>query len=237
MRILVICCLLEPLVVAATVDPAPFDAALRAHVTDGRVDYDGLAADARFAAYLAALADAQTNGIDEPRERLALLLNAYNAFAIQGVIAHRPLTSVAEVAGFFDQETHRLGGEEITLDQLVNHAIRKLGDPRVHAALVPATRGGPPLRAEAYVAEKLDSQLDDQCRRWLNDRSKNWIDRQARELHLSRVFDWYKDDFEPLGGGPGFLLKYLQDEADRAWLTQGDYRIVYERYDWRLNGR
>lgn len=217
------------------VDHTPFDALLKERVKDGRVDYEAVAKDRRLATYMAALA--ACNPADEPSDpaRLALYLNAYNAFVLQGVVANWPLTSVTKVKGFFNDQRFKLGDRELTLDELEADLIRPFGDPRTHAAAVCGARGCAPLRAEAYRADTLEAQLDDQCRIWTTDPGRNRIDRANNVLQVSMIFKWYAEDFEQAGGPAGFLRRYANEE-DKLWLAAGGYTIVYLPHDWALNG-
>jgi hypothetical protein len=71
----------------------------------------------------------------------------------------------------------RFGGRIMTLDHLENKIIRaEYSEPRIHFALVCAAKGCPQLRAEPYVSPRLDSQLDDQAKRFLATAEKNRFD-------------------------------------------------------------
>lgn len=221
---------------AAAFDHAPFDGLLRDHVRDGRIDYTAAGADARLASYLAALAAAEPDAEPSDTARLALWLNAYNALVIRSVVDHQPLESVTAVRGFFDTIKHTVAGREVTLDQLENEIIRPFGDARIHAALVCGAVGCPPLLPEAYAAERLDEQLDEQCRAWLSDPGKVSIDRAGETLWVAMAFKWYADDFERAGGPAGFVKQYL-GEDDQLWIAEGGYTVRFLEHDWRLNGR
>ena len=220
----------------AAVDHAPFDALLRQHVQNGLVDYPAFQNNRAFGGYLQALASASTDGMATD-ERLALYLNAYNAFVIESVNKHWPVDQVVKIRGFLDTEKHKLAGKEVTLDDLENSLIRPLGDARVHAAVVGGAKGGPALRSEAYAADKLNRQLDEQVAKWVNDPAKNRVDKGHKTLLVSMIFKWYKEDFEASGGPAGFLKKYLRDDGDQRWLASGDYQIDYLKYDWDLNSQ
>jgi hypothetical protein len=110
-----------------------------------------------------------------------------------------------------------------------------MGDPRIHAALVCAARSCPPLRREAYVAERLDKQLDDNVREWLADSSLNQFYPSQGKAKVSPIFKWYRKDFDAYPGGlEGFLRKY----APRQEVTEFDHKgleISFFDYDWGLN--
>jgi hypothetical protein len=134
--------------------------------------------------------------------------------------------------------------EKRSLDNVEHDMIRVWFErPRIHAAVVCAAVSCPPLRNEAFVADKLDFQLDDQMRQFLSDDQSNTINLSDNRVKLSSIFKWYDKDFEK--GQQGFnslkdLIKaYQTDIADDpqqlVWLQKQDFRIRYLDYDWRLN--
>ena len=68
-------------------------------------------------------------------------------------------------------------------------------DPRIHFAVICASIGCPMLREEAFVADRLEAQLDEQARRFLSDRTRNRFDAPRGRLEVSKIFDWYGEDF------------------------------------------
>jgi hypothetical protein len=173
-------------------------------------------------------------------ERLAFWINAYNANVLAMTLAEmqKPgFSTVIEVRGFFDERLITVAGESMTLNDLQNKKIRPMGDPRIHAALVCSAVSCPPLRAEPYVAARLDRQLDDQARRWVNDAARNVVTNQG--LALSMIFDWYKDDFaiRPFGDRIGFVLRYAEPGGPIEQYLKSTRQpvILWQPYDWTLN--
>src|SRR5262249_4291100 len=75
-------------------------------------------------------------------------------------------------------------------------------------------------------------QLDDQGRTFLRDPTKNRVESAARTLYLSKIFDWFRGDFERAAGSlPAFIAPYLHDGV----VIPPDARIEFLDYDWRLN--
>lgn len=222
---------------AAEVNHGLFAQVLKDHVKDGKVDYPAVKHDQRFDEYLESVANAAPSDYDNDAKKLALFINAYNAFVIKGVIDHWPVTQVVSVPGFFDKIPYTIAQKQYTLDQLENEQIRGMGDARIHAALVCASKSCPGLRGEPYSADRLDAQLDEQARAWVNDTSRNRLDKAAKKLLVSKIFDWYKSDFEQSGGPAGFVRKYIDGDDAKNWLAAGDYTIEYLKYDWDLNSQ
>ena len=209
---------------------------------DGLVRYDVLGEPPRrrsLQAIVAAYAKADLPSGDD--EKLAFLCNAYNVIVLKMVVgetAKEDFTSVMDIPGFFDTLSITVAGKQMTLNALENDHIRPLGDPRIHAALVCAAMSCPPLRGEPYTAQRLDEQLNDQCRRWINDPDRNGIDDQGR-LRVSMIMQWYGDDFtvEPYGGVVGFVRAFAEPLGPiRRLLSREDEpQVHFLKYDWRLN--
>jgi hypothetical protein len=135
-------------------------------------------------------------------------------------------------------------GESRSLDDIEHQLIRGSGrfdEPRIHFAVNCASIGCPALRAEAYVAAKLDAQLADQTSKFLMDRSRNRPTSDG--LVLSAIFKWYRDDFEQGWGGIDRLETFLAEQAIALELSaaqlarlQGEtLPLQYDDYDWQLN--
>ena len=187
-------------------------------------------------------------------EQLSFLINAYNAFTLQlinqnyGKFQNGKVESIKDLGGFFSspwkQSFFTLLEEKHSLDDIEHDMIRVwFKRPRIHAALVCAAVSCPPLRDQAFVADQLSQQLDDQMRQFLSDDQRNTINLNDNRVNLSSIFKWYGEDFET--GQQGFtslkdLVKlYQADMADSpqqlTWLQKQDFNIRYLDYDWRLN--
>lgn len=219
-----------------------------------RVDYAGVAKDR--AALAAVLGDYQKVARGEfdawtkPQQQ-AFLINAYNAFTIEKILTRHPgIKSIRDFGTVFGNpwkdKFFTLFGQPSFLDQVEHEILRKEGvydDPRVHVAVVCASIGCPMLRNEAFVADRLEAQLEEALRRFLSDRTRNRYNPQSGKLEVSRIFDWYGKDFEK--GHKGFasvkqaLSRYadlLADKpADRAIVKARQAEVTFLDYDWSLN--
>lgn len=254
LRALTLVLLLLPLALHAQeerpgrVDHSPFDALLRSHVdASGLVDYDAFGASAEFDAYLADLESADLSGMSEA-DRLALWINAYNAYTIELIVRHDERSSIRNInrslgfirgKGPWNERLAAVAGEVWTLDEVEHEIIRvRFDEPRIHFAVVCAALGCPPLRAEAYSGGRLDEQLDDQARRFVaQSPTKNRVDIARGELHLSPIFEWYREDFPEGDEGLGrYLAQFLPPGAERDFVEAGQFDIKHTDYDWDLNG-
>jgi len=221
-----------------------------------QTSYAGFARDrtalGQYLAQLSAVSEAEFKRWNKS-ERLAFLIDAYNAFTVELVLTRYPdLRSIRDLGTPFGSPWKKrffvLLGARRSLDDVEHGMIRAKGvydDPRIHMAVNCASIGCPALRPEAYVAQRLDVQLDDQVQRFLSDRTRNRFDSASRTLEVSRIFDWYAKDFEQrqraIDSVPAFLASHAAQLADRAQ----DQRLIRERkarlrfleYDWALNDR
>lgn len=220
---------------AQGIDHAPFDTLLKANVKDGVVDYPGFQNAATFKTYLDQLAKPVT--LQSPADKLAYYMNAYNAFAIQGIIDGLSPSSFIGRVRYFKTKEWALNGRSVSLYDLENKVIRPLGDPRIHFSIVCASRSCPKLRSDAYTSDKLEAQLDDNTRAFINDSFRNRFDPATQTAHLSEIFKWFDEDFIAKAGSvQTYLAHYLADREVAARLTQNAYEVEWIEYDWRLNG-
>ncbi|MDX1451818.1 MAG: DUF547 domain-containing protein [Oleiphilaceae bacterium] len=217
-----------------------YQALLDAHLSAGSkngkalnlLDYAELRKDERLEVLLEAFEAYPKERLDTRAKQIAFYLNAYNLLAMHKVAKHWPLHKLKDLGSFFRPVwTHHAGkvcGESMTLRKLEHEILRKLGDPRIHFALNCASVSCPDLRAEPYVAERLDAQLNEQTHIFLSQANKG-MDIEGNQLILSPLFEWFAEDFEPSGGVLAFLKPYLPDTSEQ-WEIVG-----YFEYDWDVN--
>ena len=250
----------QPQAAAASFDHshAAWTTLLKKHVVllDGgkasQVRYAGMAADrALLKAYLAQLSAVTPAALDafSKPQQMAFLINAYNAFTVELILTRYPkLDSIRDLGSLLTKpwsiKNVPLLGTLLTLDNIEHDNLRAKGrydDPRIHFAVNCASIGCPMLREEAFVADRLDAQLDEQTQRFLSDRSRN---RYADgKLAVSKIFDWYGGDFKAGHKGisslPAFFARYavqLADApADRERIKAQGVPIDFLDYDWKLN--
>jgi hypothetical protein len=231
---------------AGTFDHGPFDALLRQHVRDGRVDYDAFARAATFPRYLEALSGADPARLDS-KDRLAFWINAYNAYTIHLINSHGERESIRNInktlgvvkaKGPWQQEIVKAGGRVLSLDHVEHEIIRKeWNEARIHFALVCAAIGCPPLRPEAYTGARLEAQLQDQARLFLlQSPEKNRVDVAARTVYLNMIFEYYKEDFGTTDAAIGrYVASFHPPGPARDLLESGQFKVIKTDYDWRLN--
>ena len=239
-------------------DHSQWNSLLAAHVSwtdDGGtsvVDYAGFAKDRdALDAYLARASNVSISTYEgwKKADRDAFLINVYNAATVQLILTRYPdLKSIKDLGSLFSspwkKEVINLLGKPRSLDDIEHTMLRGAPDysePRIHFAVNCASIGCPALRPEAFVGSRLAAQLDDQTHRFLGDRTRNRYE-VGEGLQVSRIFDWYDDDFENHAGSVSrFLASYADalklDAAARSRLESGTLSISYTDYDWQLNDK
>lgn len=246
---------------------AAWDALVKKHVRliDGgkssQLRYAELAKErAALKAYLA-----QVSGVTEAQfrgwskaEQMAFLINAYNAYTVELILTKYPdLKSIRDLGNIvfsspWKKRFFMLFGRESFLDDIEHGMLRKPGvydEPRVHFAVNCASVGCPMLREEAFIAARLDAQLEEQARRFLADRTRNRYNAQSGKLEVSEIFKWFKEDWTSLYRGIGnagaatsreqYFARYADLLADRPEhrkvIAEGRAPIDHLDYDWSLN--
>jgi Protein of unknown function, DUF547 len=245
---------------------AAFSALLKKHVVlveggkTSKVNYVGFEKDRdALKGYLdsvSKVSETEFKGWTRP-QRMAFLINAYNGFTLELILQNYPTKSIKDIGGTFDNRWKRkffkLFGQDSYLDKIEHETLRKPGaydEPRVHFAVNCASIGCPALREEAFSADKLDKQLEEQTVRFLSDRSRNRYDTKSDKLEVSMIFKWFKEDWE--SGYKGFdgktpaiksredyfarYAKLLADApADQQKIADGKAAISFLDYDWSIN--
>ena len=190
--------------------------------------------------------------------KLAFWLNTYNVLTLKLIVDHYPIqpatgrqkypaNSIQQIPNAWTGVRFNVMGKEMTLDEIEHKIIRaQFKEPRVHFALVCAAMSCPPLRREEYLGPVLNEQLDDQARRFFADLRNLHVDREKNEVWVSRIIQWFADDF-----APDAAQKDPRDVAERkavlaavtpfvdaetkAYLETATYTLHFFEYDWTLN--
>ena len=229
-----------PAAPAAGVDHSAFDKLLKKYVNEkGLVNYKAWKTDQNaFNQYLQLLSRNPPAASWSKAEQMAYWINAYNAYTIRLVLDHYPVRSIKDIGTKIQiplvttpwaTKFFSIGGEKMSLDNIEHGILRKqYNDPRIHFALVCASISCPRLRTEDYTAARLESQLEEQGRDFLNNPAKNKPGKSAAQL--SMYFDWYKSDWTDNGQTvAGWVNRYATVKMD------SNAKISYLDYNWQLN--
>lgn len=194
------------------------------------VDYGEMRSDPAFVELLRQLASPSLEVPVERKEKMAFWINVYNIGAVRLVVTYHPEHSIRDIGYLFSpvwkQKAIQIAGKWYSLDEIENRILRPMGNPRIHFAIVCASISCPDLRNEAYSGLRLDEQLDDQVRRFLQNKGKG-LRFESGTVRVSRIFTWFAKDFRENGGVQAFIQKYVPLEPGS--------RLAYLPYNWELN--
>ncbi len=213
----------------------PYDNILKTYVKNGKVDYAALKMQRKpLDDYLNEMAKVTTGIFDawNKDDRLAYLINLYNAATLQLIIDNYPVKSIKDIGSLFsspwDKKFVRLWGKNVSLDNIEHDIIRKeYYEPRIHLALVCAAKSCPHLRSEAYKGHILSKQLDQQGVQFFASPQGLRVDDAKKVVYLSSILKWYKEDFASVSD---FAQKYSKKKFD-------GYYVDWLKYDWSLNDK
>lgn len=235
------------------------DFILDTYVRDGEVYYRALKSDrARLDTYVASLAGAP--GAQQPRDtQLAFWLNAYNAIVLRTVIDHYPIQgrsadypakSIRQIPGAFDRLPHRVGGKNLTLDQIEQTVLPEFHDPRVYFALGRGAIGSGRLRSEPFASAKLEVQLTETANECITRSQCVHIAREANKVEANAIFSWREKEFADAYGAGAISTFANRSPIERAvlafvtpkllttekeFLAANTFQVVYKPFDWTLN--
>ncbi|MBT5903101.1 MAG: DUF547 domain-containing protein [Opitutaceae bacterium] len=227
-----------------------FSSVLQEFVKDGLVNYAALRNEKRLDQYLDQLDRTYPAQYATEAERLALWINAYNAYTLKLVADDYPIKSIHDlgtggrIIGWllnrspWDIRFAKVGGEAYTLNEIEHEILRvRFDEPRIHFAIVCAAVSCPPLRAEAYFPDRLDEQLEEQARQFIADVRSNRFDLNSQRAEVSPIFSWFDEDF---GENDAEILDYIAKlapaEVSKSILENPrDWSLGYSHYDWSLN--
>ena len=223
---------------ANPVQHGEWDALVKKHVSkNGMVDYQGFLKDKKqLQVYLDKLSANRPTSKWSKNEKMAFWINAYNAFTVKLILDHYPIKSIKDIKkgipfvnSVWDITFIPMGKEKIDLNYIEHSILRKeFKDPRIHAAINCASFSCPLLRNEAYYASRLDEQLNDAMRRFVNDSQRNQLDKS--NIKISKIFSWFAGDFKLNGSS---VVDYLNKYAKKR--VQANARIDFLEYQWELN--
>lgn len=207
---------------------------LQTHLKNGDLDYASLQRNSvDLELYLRSIAkiDKKEFAAMSRDEKVVIYINAYNAYTIKSILLSYPVKSIKNIKNVWDKKIAIIAGEALSLNNIEHDILRPVyKDPRFHFALNCASKGCPVLRAEPYLPEHLEEQLEDAAFKFMNDRIRNPYDQKNNKFHASSIFKWFAKDF---GDIRSFIAKYLKDDKSEFLMNQP--KLKYQ-YDWNLNG-
>ena len=158
---------------------------------------------------------------------MAYWINAYNALTVDLILRNHPIKSIKDIKDPWDQRLWKFGNKWQNLNDIEHQILRKMNEPRIHFAIVCASVSCPKLQNNAFTSSNLDAQLTAFTKEFLNDESKNKF--SENRIELSKIFKWFKKDFEQNGSLIDFLNTYSDFEISN------NAKKNYTNYNWNLN--
>ncbi len=216
-------------VIATPPSHEAWDALLKKYVSaTGKVNYKGLKTDkTKLEEYLKTLSGNAPEESWSKADQMAFWINAYNAFTIKLVVDNYPLSSINKLHGGkpWDHKWIKIGSKTYSLNNIENDILRpQFKDARIHFAVNCAAKSCPPLLNAAWTASNLNSNLDAQAKKFINNTAFNKL--SEKKVEVSKIFEWYAEDF---GNLPTFINKYASTKVGAK------VKVVYQEYDWSLN--
>jgi hypothetical protein len=199
---------------------------------------------AQLNAYLAGLSGLAKSDFQKfnDDQKLAFLINAYNAFTVKLIVDNYPLKSIKDIGSIFkgpwSQKFFKLFGKDTTLDNIEHDIIRKQfpKEPRIHFAVNCASFGCPNLAADAFTVNNLEKLLAAGTQSFVNDSAKNYYHASEKTLFLSPIFKWYGSDFDKnFGTVQNFVAAIMKVSTTDREVIKKDVEIKWTKYSWKLN--
>ncbi|MEP1469391.1 MAG: DUF547 domain-containing protein [Halieaceae bacterium] len=220
----------------AQLDATAWGRLLDSAVDNGQVDYSQWRDNPDFDAVVEQVALADVGAMNR-QQILAFYINAYNILAARGILDGRSPDGILGRYLYFKRDTYIVAGQRISLHQLEHDWIRPLKEPRIHFAIVCASQSCPILKSEAYTADRLNEQLENAARGFVNDTSRNRFNLASGRAELSKIFEWFEEDFkEESGSVQAYLAPMVKSAEVSSLLSRDGFKINHLEYDWSLNG-
>lgn len=227
----------------ADMNHADYDALLQKYVDNrGMVSYVAWKSNAgdlkALEAYLTRMGCVDLRKPAGHEAKLAYFINVYNALTLHGILREYPTTSIRN-------HTAKFGGYNIwkdmivwidnqsnSLDDIEHKVLRKMSEPRIHLAVVCASKGCPPLANRAYSADRLHEQLTANGKRFFATPENFQADAGSKTVSISQLFEWYGTDFAPTSAEQLRVLQPMLPVDVSGW---PGVKVRYLSYDWSLN--
>lgn len=206
-----------------------WDKLLKKHISQsGKVNYQSFKKDKiKLHEYINYLTINSPDKAWSKNEKLTYWINTYNALTIDLILRNYPLKSIKDIKDPWDQRLWKFGDKWQNLNDIEHKILRKMNEPRIHFAIVCASVSCPKLLNEAFTADNLEAQLTSATKEFLTDTSKNELSKDR--IKLSKIFKWFKKDFEDNGS----LIDFLNQYSDVS--ISNSAKKSYKDYNWDLN--
>ena len=221
----------KPMVI--TFNHLKFNELLQKHVSgNGVVNYDSFKKEEyKLNEYLKMLTSAEPKESWSRNKKLAYYINLYNASTVSLILKNYPVKSIKDIENAWDISFIKIGKKTISLNYLENKIIRPVfKEPKIHFAVNCGAASCPKLSNNAFSEKNVDTLLQENTERFLKS-SGIGIKQNGGEVELSKIFEWYADDF----GGKDNLLEWITTNSSLD--LSKDSVKSFITYDWELNDK
>jgi hypothetical protein len=199
------------------------------------VNYKDLKTDKKFKQLISSLRNFDITKLHSKEEKLSFWINSYNIAAIKLITENYGVNSIKDIGSLFSpvwkKEAIIIGQKSYSLNDIEHEILRKLGDPRMHFAIVCASLSCPDLKPYAYATSKIDEQLELSSKAFLQNNGKGLVfSRDSKVIYVSKILKWFEDDFDKNGGVKSFISKHVDKDVS-------NFEIRYLDYNWGLNAK
>ncbi|WP_298487542.1 DUF547 domain-containing protein [uncultured Maribacter sp.] len=211
------------------IDHSSWDTLLKTHVdANGNVDYEGFFKDTiTLSNYISELGSNPTSNTANKNEKLAYYINLYNAATVQLILDNYPTKSIKNIVKPWDKQWIKVGNKTLSLGDIEHKILRKMEEPRIHFAINCASFSCPILKNEAFIASKMEAQLEQATKDFINDPKRNIL--SISKIEISQIFKWFKKDFTTKGTIVDFIKPYTTTNLSKKT------SVKYLDYNWSLN--
>lgn len=211
-----------------------YEALLKSYVSNtGDVDYKGFRkSKAVLNVYLDELEKTIPGKTWSSNQAKAFWMNVYNAYSIKLILESYPLKEITAIKrngkNAWKIPFAKVGGATYSLDYIEHKILRRWhDDPRIHVGLNAGSKSGPKFANYIYTEKNVDQKLETSMKNFINDTTKNKV--SNNKLEISKIFDWYKEDFTYKTTIIEYINKYATVKAN------DDAVVTFLEYDWALN--
>lgn len=215
---------------------AVFNTLLKIHVdSKGNVNYKAFKKDeSKLQTYLDYLAKTSPQKSWSASKTKAFWVNAYNAYTIKLILENYPLKSILKIKkkgkDAWNIKFAKVGNKTYTLNHIEHKILRKqFNDPKIHVGVNCASGSCPQLGNFAFTEGNYESKTSELMKKFINDPKRNKI--SENKIHLSKIFEWFMEDFTKNGSLIDFLNKYSRTKISN------NAKVSHLQYDWDLNGK
>ena len=184
-----------------------------------------------FDTVIRALENTSLKSLDPGDETLAFWINAYNIAVVHLIAEAYPISSIKDIGTsvqpVWNMNAISIDHKSYTLEE-IEREVASFHNPKVRFALFNGSISGPDLRTEAYTKSKLQLQLEDQTKSFLQNETKGCkMDFGTNTLLYSKLFEWFQSDFGSETKIKTFIYPYVPVNLSATT------KFIF--YDWGLN--